>query len=175
MSKSSDQALTEIYDQNRSRLKRFLAARLGDEDEAEDAVQEVFLKLHQAQPNQPIENPAAYLFRIAANTSIDFLRRRQSARIRDSQWADLQASRAAGEPISPHPSPERVAESRARLERLVAALEDLSPKVRRVFILHKFEGLSHAEVAAELGISKSTVEKHMIAALKSLIHLRGDD
>ena len=66
------------------------------------------------------------------------------------------------------PSPETVAAGRQRLAKLVEALDCLPAKTRTVFRLHKFDGLSHAEVAQRLGISRSSVEKHMIDALKFL-------
>jgi RNA polymerase sigma-70 factor (ECF subfamily) len=54
------------------------------------------------------------------------------------------------------------------LAKVLKAVEALPPQCRRVFRLHKFDGLSHAEVAEKLGISRSAVEKHISAALKSL-------
>ena len=56
-----------------------------------------------------------------------------------------------------------------QLEKIVAALNGLSPACRRAFRLHKFDGLSHVEVAAVMGISRSAIEKHVSAALKHLI------
>jgi RNA polymerase sigma factor (sigma-70 family) len=51
-------------------------------------------------------------------------------------------------------------------------VETLPPQTQRVFRMHKLEGLSHAETAARLGVSKSAVEKHMITALKRLLARR---
>ena len=59
--------------------------------------------------------------------------------------------------------------ARQRLALLTEALKELSPQTQRVFRMHKFEGLSHPEVAAAIGISRSAVEKHMMAALKHLL------
>lgn len=53
-------------------------------------------------------------------------------------------------------------------------MRELPPRTQEVFRVHKLEGLSHAETAARLGVSKSAVEKHMIAVLKHLsIRLAG--
>ena len=68
---------------------------------------------------------------------------------------------------------EQALAARQRLALIIEALEDLPPIRRAVFRLHKFEGLSHGEVAAQLGISRSGVEKHVMAALKHL-HARLD-
>jgi RNA polymerase sigma-70 factor (ECF subfamily) len=51
---------------------------------------------------------------------------------------------------------------------MMAALDSLPPQVARAFKLHKLEGLSHAETAAVMGVSRSSVEKHISAALKAL-------
>jgi RNA polymerase sigma-70 factor (ECF subfamily) len=66
------------------------------------------------------------------------------------------------------PSAEAVVAGRQRLAALNAAVADLPDKTRTVFSLHKFEGLSYAEVAARLEISRSSVEKHMMDALRML-------
>ena len=67
------------------------------------------------------------------------------------------------------PSPEEAASARQRLRLLVEAVETLPPKTRRAFKLHKFEGLSQAETAARLGVTRKTVEKQLAAALKQLV------
>jgi RNA polymerase sigma-70 factor (ECF subfamily) len=59
--------------------------------------------------------------------------------------------------------------ARQRLALLTAAIAELNPQTQKIFRMHKFEGLSHPEVAAALGISRSAVEKHMMAALKHLL------
>ena len=66
------------------------------------------------------------------------------------------------------PSAEAVVTSRERLARLVAALETLPPKTRTIFRLHKFDGVSYADIASQLDISRSSVEKHMMEALRVL-------
>ena len=52
---------------------------------------------------------------------------------------------------------------------MLAALDELTPACRRAFRLHKLDGLSHAQTAAAMGVSKSTIEKHIGAALKHLL------
>jgi RNA polymerase sigma-70 factor (ECF subfamily) len=62
-----------------------------------------------------------------------------------------------------------------RLAEVRRALDELSPQCRRIFMLHKFEGLTHQEVAERANISRSTVEKHMHTALKHLMKRFGRD
>jgi RNA polymerase sigma-70 factor (ECF subfamily) len=65
--------------------------------------------------------------------------------------------------------PEEAIDARRRLARVVKALDELPANIQRTFRMHKFDGLSHAEVAAALGISRSSVEKQVSAALKHLL------
>ena len=72
-------------------------------------------------------------------------------------------------------SAEAALHAKQRLQAIVSVLDELSPQCRNVFVLHKFEGLTHPEIAARVGISRSTVEKHMTTALKHLVRQLGRD
>ena len=72
------------------------------------------------------------------------------------------------EEVTDEPTAEQAVAARQRLDATIAALKDLPPQTQRVFWKHKFEGLTHPEVAAALGISRSSVEKHVMAALRHL-------
>jgi RNA polymerase sigma factor (sigma-70 family) len=74
-----------------------------------------------------------------------------------------------GDPIADVPSAEDIVSGRQRLAAMMARLETLPPKTARAFRLHKLDGLSHAETATAMGISRSAVEKHVSAALKALM------
>ena len=73
------------------------------------------------------------------------------------------------------PDAASVLSARQRLAAVIAAVQELGPQTQRVFRLHKLEGLSHSETAARLGISRSAVEKHMIAVLKHLARRLPED
>jgi len=164
--------LLEAYLSRRADLKRFLAIRLGSEEEAEDVVQELFLKIERSTGiDANVRSPAAYLFTMALNLSRSYRRERLRARRRDGQWVETNNVMAGPDAIADAPSADSVYDAKQRIEQVAAALEKLSPQCRNVFRLHKFEGLSHAEVAARLGISRSTVEKHMTTALKALLRM----
>jgi RNA polymerase sigma-70 factor (ECF subfamily) len=166
-------ALLETYLQRREALKRFLVARTGNEGEAEDLVQEIYFRLDREPAEGPILNPSAYLYKMAFNLARDHRRERQRAMGRDGLWAESRREMMGSEAVAPLPAADAAYEAKQRLERIVAALDELSPQCRRVFVMHKFEGLSHPEIAARVGISRSTVEKHMGTALKHLIKRRG--
>jgi RNA polymerase sigma factor (sigma-70 family) len=168
-------ALIETYLEKRLDLKRFLRARLGDEARAEDVVQEIYLRLQAARLEQEVANPVAFLYRIAANLAVDVRRQRGREVVRETHWVELTTHKIAADYVEDRPSPEEVLDSKARLERLVAAVGELPPQCRTVFTLHKLEGLSHAEVSAKVGISRKTVEKHMSRALRQLAEALGQE
>lgn len=168
-------ALMALYLTKRGAVERFLTARLGNKDEAEDVLQELFLKLSRVDPAQDVQNLSGYLFKMALNLAHDRRRERSRARARDSDWVEARYMMAGPEPVADIPSAESGYHAKQRIAAVHAAIEELSPQCRRVFVLHKFEGLSHEEISRQAGISRSTVEKHMNTALKHLIRKLGRD
>lgn len=161
-------ALVSTYLERRADLQRFFTLRLRSATAAEDLVQEIFIRLAAADAPRDILNPAAYLYRLGSNLMLDRLRGERRAWRRDAAWLESQTHRLGDEEVSGEPSAESAVAARQRLAILRAALLDLSPQTQRVFRMHKFEGMSHPQVADALGISRSAVEKHMMAALKHL-------
>jgi RNA polymerase sigma-70 factor (ECF subfamily) len=78
----------------------------------------------------------------------------------------------ANEDENGEPSPEQTVDGRQRVARLAQLIKAMPEQRRRVFVMHKLEGLSYGEVAENLGISRSAVEKHMMAALRQIAELR---
>jgi RNA polymerase sigma-70 factor (ECF subfamily) len=167
---AGEESLVGLFMERRQGFMRFLLARTGSKPEAEDALQDVYLKLCSAPTGDASEilDPGAYLYRLCLNVVADRRRGRVRAQTRDDAFHKLHTRTEAGDLIADAPSPEAAAEARIRLERILAALETLPPQQKRVFRLHRIQGLSHREISETLGISRSAVEKHMIAALKRL-------
>lgn len=149
-------------------MRRFFQARLGSGADVEDLVQELFLKV-QGLPDEDILNPAAYLYRLASNLMLDRLRAAKRGGARDAEWRRTHHSSLGAADVVDEPGAEAAVIARERLAKMRAALATLDPLTQRVFNLHKFEGLSHADTAARLGISRSAVEKHVSLALKHLL------
>ena len=105
---------------------------------------------------------------IADSYTLDRLRSQKRSGTRDSDWRDATTTVVAGHEVADEPSADEVVASRQRLKALVEAVEDLPEKTRQAFRLHKLEGHSHVETARRMGISVSTVEKHISSALKTL-------
>lgn len=125
--------------------------------DAEDVLQEAYLRL--AHTTAPIRNPQGFLRQVVSNLATDYLRAGARQTERHAAW------HSALEMPDPAPPIESVIFSRAKVAFLMKAIGELPPRCRAVFVLHKFEELSYAEVAQRLGISESTVLKHMVRAL----------
>lgn len=142
--------------------------RCGCIETAADIVQETYRRMFVGDLWRQAENPRALLHRIAANLATD-IERRQIVCGQFVAADDVldDAAMHASDGIDP----EQITSARQRLDRLVDAVETLPPKCRQVFILRKFEELSHGEIAERLGISRNMVEKHLRNALLVLQEL----
>ncbi|MCI4588853.1 RNA polymerase sigma factor [Sphingobium sp. BYY-5] len=169
MSLNDDSGLESLYGVHRADLRRFLIARTGDTTEADDVLQELWLKARTVQPG-PIDNGRAYLYRMAQNLVVDRLREKRRRMERDRRWNDQATDFAAAgiEAVDHSQTAEDEILAREEVATLASAIANLPDGARRAFELHKLDGLSHAEVAQRLGISKSGVEKHMAVAMKYL-------
>lgn len=144
-------------------------------DEADDLAQETFLRAHRSGGLGGVRNLRAYLLQAARNLFRDRLRRDRLAEFvpLEDSVSDRVHDRA--------PSPEAVAAAREEMAAVLEALAALPERARHAVLLHKFHQLSYAEVAAVMGISPRTVEKHLarglaacMRALEPVHHGRGD-
>ena len=161
--------MVRLYGEKRANLVRVFAARLRSLSEAEDLIQDLFLKVQAVGEIEVEGDGSALLFRMANNLMLDRLRSQTRASARDEGWRSLQGVAMGDQQVADMPSPEEVVAGRQRLNVMMATLETLPPQVARAFRLHKLEGLSHAETAAAMGVSRSSIEKHVSAALKALM------
>lgn len=160
--------LWEAYADKRADLVRFFAARLSSRAAAEDLIQDLYLRIVGLDPQAPIDNPSAFLYRTAVNLMLDRLRGERRADQRDRAWSDSRRVKVGSADVMDEPSPEQAVVGRERMRRLLDAVAALPPQTRRAFELHKFEGHSHAETARMLGVSTKTIEKQVSAALRRI-------
>lgn len=160
--------LLETYLERRADLVRFFAARLRSSAAAEDLVQDIYLRLAAMDGTAKVHNAVGYLYRLGSNLMLDRIRGERRGAVRDGAWLDANSTRVGAEGVAEEPDAEQVIAARQRLAATVEALRNLPEQTQRVFRMHKFDGMSHPEVAATLGISRSAVEKHVMAALKLL-------
>lgn len=142
-------------------LLKFLGKRLGSSADAADLAQDAFTQWLDWRDRDQVRQPRAFLFQIARNLLRDHWRRQQVRGAVDGEGEQALETMVDEQGASPL---EQV-EQHQRLRLLASALDDLSPRRREAFVLHKFDGLSQAEVAARMGISLSMVEKHIACAL----------
>jgi RNA polymerase sigma-70 factor (ECF subfamily) len=161
--------MIRLYGEKRANLVRVFAARLRSVAEAEDLVQDLFLKVQALGELEVEGDGSALLFRMANNLMLDRLRSQARAGARDENWRGLQTTTLGDQPVADAPSAEDVVAGRQRLDVMMATLETLPTQVAKAFTLHKLDGLSHAETAVAMGVSRSAIEKHVSAALKALM------
>jgi RNA polymerase sigma-70 factor (ECF subfamily) len=151
--------VSTLFRQYYGELLAFLTGKLGCRRRAEDVAQDTYERLLQVADPRQIEQPRAFLYKIAVNLTIDTFRRRGVREDRAVAIAELDTMPSAA------PAPDRALDAKQRLDILQRAIAELPPKCRQVFVLHKFLEVPHAEIAARLGISKNMVEKHVIKAM----------
>ncbi len=158
-------SLETIYRSHSARLLRLLTRRTADREEAQDLVQEVFSRMARLTSVRAFvpDRPEAYLHSMAANLLKD------RAKIAARRSVRLHVVAEGGSLVG-HDQ-QRLLESRDMLNRLEAAMLRLKPKTREVFVAHRVEGLSYAEIAARTGLSTKRVEKHMSKAIAQLDRL----
>jgi RNA polymerase sigma factor (sigma-70 family) len=164
-----------VYSQRRADLTRFLAAKLRNAAESEDLVQDLYIRLQNAKLPDEISNPVGFVFTMASNMAYDHQRSASRRSRRNESWGAVNYDTAGGQSRSDAPTSEDALGARQMLARIEFALNDLPDRTAAIFRLHKFSGLSYAEVARELDVSVSTVEKHMIKALQYVLGLREGD
>ncbi len=143
-------------------LRRHFQKR-GAGADAEDLVQEVFLRLQIGAERSDIDNIEGYIFRIANNVLITRYRHDlvEGRPFRDALPDDIESPESF--------SPERILLGREQWIRFVAGLQALPPRAREAFMLHRFEDMTYASIARRMGVSVSAVEKLISRALQQLI------
>ena len=160
--------LIAAYLRKRADLLRFFTLRTGSAAAAEDVVQDLFLKISEMEAPADLRSAEAFLYRIGSNLMLDRAKAQRRQAARDHAWSQEGAGDSS-EPISQEPAADDAVAGRQRLQRLLKAVDRLPPQVAAAFRLHKFDGLSHGEVAARMGVSRSSVEKYIMSAIKTLM------
>lgn len=135
--------------------------------EPTDLVHETFARLIGYSGWRDIENPRAFATQTLKNCAIDASRRRSVVPI------DVMVSINLYDAPDPAAGPEQTVLAQDELRELRAAVTRLPNQCRKVFTLRKIYGLSHAEIAVRLGISVSTVEKHLVKGLRLCSEMLG--
>ncbi len=154
--------LADLDRRYRVPLIRYFTKRIREGYDVDDLVQEVFIRLVRQAAIESVQQIDSYVFQTAANVIRDRARRQAARHHREHD--ELSESDLPTNDLSP----ERVLLGAEQLERVIAALEELSESTRQVFVLRRYEGMRHEEIAAHLGMSVSGVRFHMEKAKAQL-------
>lgn len=151
LARGEDAALTELVRRHQQRVYHIAYRLLRDPQEAEDAAQEVFIKVYEnAHRFEPKASVAAWLHRITANHCLNLLRRRRPQECLDQEESP--------NPPDPGATPLEALEEADLNRRLEELLNTLPENQRRALILKRFAGLSYQEIGEELGLSAQAVD-----------------
>ena len=153
--------ILEAYLENELALKRYLRRFIRSREAADDLAQEAFLRAFAAESRRAIDQPKAFLFKVAKNLALNELARQSSVAI--EPLGDFEGQEVLED--SSQASGEDVVHNRERIRLLARAIAALPPQCAKVFVLRKMRGLSQKEIAARLNISVRTVENHVALGL----------
>lgn len=134
---------------------RYLRRRLRSETDARDIAQETYLRFIRLAKPEQIDNPEAYLFRIAGNLLWEHQMRERSL---------IGQAESDEHPVTEE-TPFDLAASAEEARRLRIVLEELPATRRAVLVLHLRDGLTCAQIGAQVGVSVSMIKKHLVVAL----------
>jgi len=170
-----DQRISQVVDQQRSRLLNFIRRRVPDPRDAEDVLQDVFYELVEANRLlMPIDHITGWLFRVARNRIIDLFRKKKPVLFSDAAIADEGADEDdmlhfEDSLPSPDAGPDAVYSRGVLLAAFDLAITELPPEQREVFAAHEIEGLSFKEISVRTGVGMNTLLSRKRYAV---LHLR---
>jgi RNA polymerase sigma factor (sigma-70 family) len=144
-------------------LRAYLRRKFPQLGEVDDVVQESYLRLLRAKTAGTLRSAKAFLFTTARNAALDLFRRRQII-----QFESLTGN-AASTVYGDGANAAEAASLNQELEILADAMRDLPDRCRQILLLRRIHGLSHQEIAAQLGISEHTVEKQVGIGLRKCV------
>jgi len=163
---AKDRNTSPLVDELTAPLVRYLTNKVSVHEDANDLAQEALLRMHKFQQTGSLNNARAFLFKTADNLLIDQMRR---AHVHD-QYLDSQIvpAHSSEEDDKCAPSAERTVSAEQELDRIYETLEAMPAKVRHAFIRHRSSDLNYAQIAREMNVSTSMVEKYVAKALRLL-------
>lgn len=167
---SQDRQITATVLRERGRLLAFIRRRIDDAAEAEDILQEALEELVAAlRLAQPIEQVSAWLMRVARNRIVDRFRRKRPQLLADGEAGGDRDGASLEELL---PAADGTAETAVMrtllLEEIEAAVAELPPEQREVFIAQEIDGVSFRELAARSGVSINTLLSRKRYAVRAL-------
>lgn len=152
-------AFRNLFDLYKVRLFTFVVNLINSRADAEEIVQEIFIKLWEKRDSlAQVEHPGSYIYTIARNKTINHLEKiALDKKLVKQVWANM------SQPENPTEDILHAHESQALIHQAVA---QLSPQKQLIFNLSRHDGLTHEEIANRLGLSKSTIKNSIVEILK---------
>lgn len=148
--KNYDDELLAIFSGHETRIRRYLRGKTRTAEDAEDLVQEAWIKLARNGVNA-MAAPIPYLMRIARSLALDHSRS-ETRRLGKREVADILDF------ADERPGPEKIAEDRDQLRRLMAIIDELPQRQRQMLTASRLQQRTHAEIAESFSVSVRTVE-----------------
>lgn len=154
-----------------ARLMKLLRRQGRSHEDAEDLIQEAFVRLQEYCGRTKVHNEEAFLVHTVSNLAIDQYRR---GRILSYAPETLEELDQRTQLVDSAPSPERILAAQQRLDEITRSLSTVSPRTCEIFLAQR-AGFSYEEIAAELDISQRTVQKHIARAMLLLLRTKGKE
>lgn len=151
--------MLEVLEASYQRFRERLRRRLGSDALATEVLHETWLRIGRIGDVGVVQQPEAYLFRMALNVAAD-QREKESRKLTASEIETVRHM------MDGALDPARIVEARADLVMLRAALEELTPRRKAILLLARLENVKHEEIAERFGISPRMVEKELLSALQ---------
>jgi RNA polymerase sigma-70 factor (ECF subfamily) len=151
-----------------ARLMKVCRRRGRSQEEAEDLIQEAFLRLHEYCQTTEVRDEEAFLARTVSNLAINEYRRERIVSFAHETVEELEQTIGLSDST---PGPERICAAQQRLDEITRTLGAVSERTCQIFLAQR-AGYSYEEIAADLGITPRTVQKHIARAMFLLIGMR---
>jgi RNA polymerase sigma-70 factor (ECF subfamily) len=161
------EAFCMLFEQNRQRIFSLAYQYTKNAEDAEDILQETFIKTYNFLDKYQKENDSGFsswIYRIGINCSIDYLRRKKKTKHDFSDWDSVEKTYSDDN----HSNPEHSARLEELREKISVLVDMLSPRQRMVFILKHYQQLSIKEIAELLDCSEGSVKKQLFRAISSI-------
>ncbi|WP_311267684.1 sigma-70 family RNA polymerase sigma factor [Sphingobium sp. WCS2017Hpa-17] len=157
-----ERTASALYSTHRAALVAYAAAIVGGRAQAEDVVQDAWLRIQHAERNRLLDEPLRYFYRVVRNLALDRIRviKRESRRNVEDMAPELTAV------LDEAPSPEDIALARDELKRVIESMAELPERTRTALLMHRVEGCKLKEIAAHLDISVSLAHALVADAMR---------
>lgn len=170
------QAFEQLVLDNQNRIYSLAVRLAGDREEAFDLAQEAFVKAWQGLPSFQGESSfATWIYRLATNVCIDYLRKQKRRRQVESEVSLDDEEASWTEPADWSQDPQRQLERSEQGRALARGLEALPEQQRQILVLRELSGLSYQEIAGKLDLDLGTVKSRIARARMALRKILAED